>query len=169
MNVFEDLIRQLTDYADGLESWQQIGALVLFGMIPFIESHLGSFVGTLVGIDPIVAISAAVIGNIVTTFLMIALAGGVRGAVTRGRGRTPGRRGEPMSKRKQRVAKYFDRLGVPGVSLFSAFILPTQVTAPTLVALGARKGVVYVWMGIAIVVWGIAFGLFGDVLLGWYN
>ncbi|TQN44054.1 hypothetical protein FHU33_3534 [Blastococcus colisei] len=158
-----DLFIQLTQFAAGLEPWQQVGALFIFGMIPFIESYLGSFIGTIVGIDPFLAVPAAVIGNIVCTFLMIALASVVRGAVTRGR------EGKPMSKGKRRVAKYFERLGVPGVSLLGAIILPTQITAPTLVALGARKGAVYLWMGIAIIVWGIAFGFFGDRVLTWFG
>ncbi|WP_222194974.1 hypothetical protein [Modestobacter italicus] len=159
----EDLIAQLTEFAAGLEQWQQLGALLLFGMIPFVESYLGSFIGIVVGVDPLLAVPAAVIGNIVATFLMIALAGGVRDAATRGRS------GEPTSKRKRRVATYFQRLGVPGVSLLGALLLPTQITAPTLIALGARRGAVYVWMGIAIIVWGIAFGFFGERVVAWYG
>ncbi|MGY2080421.1 hypothetical protein [Modestobacter sp. SYSU DS0657] len=159
----EDLLTQLTEFAAGLEQWQQLGALLLFGMIPFVESYLGSFIGTVVGLDPLLAVPAAVIGNIMATFLTIALASGVRDAATRGR---PGR---DTSKRKRKVAKYLERLGVPGVSLLGATLLPTQITAPTLIALGARRGAVYAWMGIAITVWGIAFGFFGDRVVAWYG
>ncbi|MGY1747833.1 hypothetical protein [Modestobacter sp. SYSU DS0511] len=159
----EDLLTQLTEFAAGLEQWQQLGALLLFGVIPFVESYLGSFIGTVVGVDPLFAVPAAVIGNIVATFLTIALASGVRDAATWGR---PGR---DTSQRKQKIAKYFERLGVPGVSLLGATLLPTQITAPTLIALGARRGAVYAWMGIAITVWGIAFGFFGDRVVAWYG
>ncbi|MCZ2811771.1 MULTISPECIES: hypothetical protein [unclassified Modestobacter] len=159
----EDLIIQLTEFAAGLEQWQQVGTLLLFGMIPFVESYLGSFIGTIVGVDPLLAVPAAVIGNIVATFLTIALASGVRDAATRGRS------GKAPSKGKRKVAKYFERVGVPGVSLLGAVLLPTQITAPTLIALGARRGAVYVWMAIAITVWGIAFGFFGDRVVAWYG
>lgn len=162
LEFIEDLIVQLTEFAAGLEQWQQVGALLLFGMIPFVESYLGGFIGTIVGVDPLLAVPAAVLGNIAATFLAIALASGVRDAATRGR---PDR---ATSKRKRKVARYFERLGVPGVSLLGATLLPTQITAPTLIALGARRGAVYVWMGIAITVWGIAFGFFGDRVVAWY-
>lgn len=131
-------------------------------MIPFVESYLGSFIGTVVGVDPLLAVAAAVVGNILATFLMIALAGGVRGAATRKKKQTATSRG------RRKVARWFDRLGVPGVSLLGAVLLPTQITAPTLVALGARKGAVYVWMAIAITAWGIAFGFFGERVVAWY-
>ncbi|WP_249522395.1 hypothetical protein [Modestobacter marinus] len=160
----EDLLTHLTEFAAGLEQWQQVGALLLFGMIPFVESYLGSFIGTIVGSVTFLAVPAAVLGNVLATFLTIALASGVRGAATRGReGRAA------PSKGRRKVATYFERLGVPGVSLLGATILPTQITAPTLIALGARRGAVYAWMGIAIVVWGVAFGFFGDLVVAWYS
>ncbi|WP_312976674.1 hypothetical protein [Corynebacterium sp.] len=74
---------------------------------------------------------------------------------------------EPPSKRRKKVAKYLERFGVPGVSLLGLIVLASQITAPTLISLGAKPGRVYIWIGISIVVWGILFGFFGEVVSTW--
>lgn len=82
------------------------------------------------------AVPAAIIGNILCTFLLIALAGRARTAAT------PNRQGESAkqpSKRRQRVAKYLDRFGAPGVCLLGPIVLASQITSPALVALGANR------------------------------
>ena len=157
----QDLFVRLTQFAAGLERWEQVAVLFLFGAIPFIESYFGSFIGTIVGIDPLVAVPAAVVGNIACTFVLIALMGRARSVASRGR------EGRPLSKRKQRVARYLQRFGVPGTIILAAPFLPSQVTSPTLTALGARKSAVYLWTGVAITLWGVLFGFFGVQIVEW--
>jgi len=167
--VIQDFFAQLTALVDGLAPWQQVLALVPAGAIPFIESYLGSFLGTLVGIHPAIAIPAAVLGNLLATFAVTALAGRARGAVLRGRG-ADGAGAEDAGAEagggrfRSKVADALDRYGVPGVCLLGPLLVASQITAPTLVALGATRSRVYLWMGVSIVVWGLAFGLFGGVL-----
>ncbi|WP_250445306.1 hypothetical protein [Actinotalea sp. C106] len=159
-----DFFLQLLEFVGNLESWQQIGALLLVSAIPFIESYLGSFMGILVGMESIVAVAVASVGNAISTFLLIAGAGRARSAVVNGRQGT----GAPVqSKRRQKVAKYMERFGVPGVSLLGPLALPSQFTGPTMVAIGASARSVYAWMGISIVAWGVLFGFFSHLVVGW--
>lgn len=160
--MIQDLFAQLTTFVDGLEPWQQVLALIPAGAIPFIESYLGSFLGTVVGIHPALAIPAAVLGNLLSTFTVIALTGRARDAVTSGRERL-----EPKkpSRFREKIATALDKYGVPGVCLLGPLLVASQITAPTLVALGASRGRVYVWMGISIIAWGILFGVFGSLFL----
>ncbi|WP_147916712.1 hypothetical protein [Ruania zhangjianzhongii] len=158
-----DLFVSLTQFVLGLDSWQQVAALILVGAIPFIESYLGSFLGVLVGIDPFFAVPAAVLGNLLCTFVLIATTSRVRAAATRNS--RPEGTPQPTG-RKQKVAKYLDRFGVPGVALLGPIVVASQITAPTLIALGATKRSVYLWVGISILGWGVAFGFFGNTLAG---
>ncbi len=163
----QDFFAQLTSFVSGLEPWQQVLALVPAGAIPFIESYLGSFLGILVGIHPAIAIPAAVLGNLLATFAVTALAGRARGAVLRGRGadaQVAPAAGAGGGRFRTKVAEALDRYGVPGVCLLGPLVVASQITAPTLVALGATRSRVYLWIGISIVGWGLAFGLFGGVL-----
>ncbi|MBO1752544.1 hypothetical protein J4G33_12095 [Actinotalea sp. BY-33] len=159
-----DFFLQLLQFVGNLESWQQIGALLLVSAIPFIESYLGSFMGILVGMESIVAVAVASVGNAISTFLLIAGAGRARSAVVNGR---QGAAAPTPSKRRQKVAKYMERFGVPGVSLLGPLALPSQFTGPTMVAIGASTRSVYVWMGISIVAWGVLFGFFSHLVVGW--
>ena len=54
---------------------------------------------------------------------------------------------------------------MPGVALLGPFVVASQITAPTLVALGAARSRVYLWMGISIIAWGLLFGVFGSLFL----
>jgi hypothetical protein len=159
--VFEfvtDFVLWMTDLAAGAPVWQQFVVLLLGGAVPFVESYLGSFFGVFAGVNPVVAVVAAVAGNLAATFALIALSGRARDAATRGR---------EGSKRQAKVAHYLERFGVAGVSLFGPFVVASQITGPTLVALGADKRSVLLWQGIAIVAWGVTFGFFGDVAITW--
>lgn len=161
-----DYFIQLLQFVGDLESWQQIGALLLVSAIPFIESYLGSFMGILVGMEPIVAVAVASIGNAMSTFLLIAGAARARAAVVNGRNSADA---PAQSKRRRKVAKYMERFGVPGVSLLGPLALPSQFTAPTMVAIGASTRSVYVWMGISIIAWGVLFGFFSHLVIGWFG
>ncbi|SJM58065.1 hypothetical protein [Gulosibacter sp. 10] len=158
-----DIFAWLAQLAVAAEPWQQGGVLLLAGAIPFIESYLGSFLGVLLGVPPVLAVAAAVLGNLASTFLVTAIAGGARGAVMRNRSEQQ----EP-SPRRRKVAKYLDRLGVPGVCLLGPLVLASQITAPALVALGAKKRSVFLFQGLSIVVWGILFGFFGNAVIAWF-
>lgn len=167
----QDFFAQLTSFVSGLDPWQQVLALVPAGAIPFVESYLGSFLGTLVGIHPAIAIPAAVLGNVLATFAVTALAGRARGAVLRGRGADRSGSDDAVAasgagggRFRSKVAGALDRYGVPGVCLLGPLLVASQITAPTLVALGATRSRVYLWMGVSILAWGLAFGLFGGVL-----
>lgn len=161
--MFQDLLVQLHDLVSGLEPWQQVLALIPAGAIPFIESYLGSFLGTTLGIHPALAIPAAVVGNLIATFAVVGLAGGARDALTRNRGeRTTEKK---PSRFRAKIAAALDKYGVPGVCLLGPLLVASQITGPTLVALGAAKSRVYLWMGISITAWGIVFGVFGSLFL----
>lgn len=161
MTFVNDLLTWLTDLAAGAALWQQIGVLVLAGAIPFIESYLGSFIGVLAGVTPVVAVASAVAGNVISTFAVIAAASRARVAVTQGRAPDPQRE---TPARTEKVAKSLERFGVPGVCLLGPLVVASQLTAPALIALGAGKRTVMAWQAIAIVLWGVLFGFFGDVV-----
>jgi hypothetical protein len=156
------LFLEATRLVAALDAWQQVLALVLVGAVPFLESYLGSFLGTILGVNPFLAVPAAVLGNVACTFLLIAVAGRVRGAVTGSR-----REGAARAGRRGKIAKHLERFGVPGVCLLGPIVVASQITAPTLIALGARRSSVLLWSAVSIVGWGVLFGFFGEAVASW--
>lgn len=159
-----EFIGHVGAWVAGFDSWQQIGALMLVSTLPFVESYLGSFLGVIVGVPAGVAVIAASLGNAASTFGLIAGASRARSIAVQGREKPLTER---QLRRQEKVRKYLDRFGVPGVSMLGPLALPSQFTAPALVALGASTQRVYFWMGLSIIAWGVLFGFFSHVVVGW--
>ncbi|ROR71960.1 hypothetical protein [Bogoriella caseilytica] len=158
-----DALIWLAGQLGGAEWWMQILLLVLGGAIPGIESYNGSFFGTFFGVHPAMAIPSAVIGNLIATLGLVMLLSALRTAATRNR-REKEKKDTWVRRRVLRAA---ERYGVPGACLLGPLTLPSQITAAVLVAIGAKRNQVLLWQAISILLWGVAFGLFGEVILRW--
>lgn len=160
VDFITDVTEWMVDAAAGADTWEQILVMLAGGATPFLESYATSFVGVLVGMPEALAVSAAVVGNVLCMLALTLLAGGAR-SMTTGNTDPESDKGRRKMGRK-RVGKYLDRLGVPGVCLATPLVLPTMFTAPILVGMGASKRGVIGWMITSIVAWGVIFGFFGD-------
>lgn len=154
-----DLFQNLSVFISGVDPLWQWLATILVGMIPFVESYFGSTISILAGVSPFIAIPAAIIGNFFAVWVMVETSAKVRRNVVAGE--------EEISNKKLRIKRAFEKYGVPGVSLIGQSILPSQITAPTLVGLGADKKQVLFWQFIAISLYGVVFGLLAVYGLGY--
>ena len=106
------------------------------------------------GIPVPLAIGAAIVGNVVSMLVFVFVADAARRRVLAGRETV-----KELSPRQERLKRAFDRFGVPGVSIVGPTILASQITASLMVSFGAPRNAVIVWQCVAIVLWGLAFGL----------
>lgn len=144
-----DSVREFVATADPLWQWL---AVAMAAAIPYVESYLGAAIGTLAGVPPVLAIIAAIAGNLVSMLAAVGLADRVR------RRRNTGTQAPASSARRVRLKRAFDRFGVPGVSLLGQTLLPSQLTSMAMVGFGADTRTVIIWQVISIVIWGTAFG-----------
>lgn len=147
------MIDALQDFTAFLPPLLQWVGVMLAAAIPFVESYFGSVIGVLAGINPVVAIVAAIIGNVISMLAFVLSAHGVRSKVTAGK--------EPKEQkpRRERLRKAFDKYGVAGVSLLGQTILPSQITSAAMVSFGASRNAVILWQVISIILWGVVFGV----------
>lgn len=147
------MIEALQSFTESLPAAIQWLGLILLGAIPFVESYLGSVIGVFAGVPPVIAIAAAVIGNVISMLVFVLAAHGIRARATRDR--------EPqeLSPRRQKLKQRFDRYGVAGVSLLGQLVLASQLTSVALVSFGAPRNAVIFWQTVSITLWGIACGL----------
>lgn len=158
------MIDALQDFTTSLPPFLQWFGVMLVSAIPFVESYFGSVIGVLAGLDPVVAIIAAIVGNIVSMVVVVLSAHGVRTRVGAARASRTGLPDdepddEVDSPRRRRLRAQFDRYGVPGVSLLGQTILPSQITSAAMVGFGASRNAVILWQVISIILWGVAFGV----------
>lgn len=154
------MIDTLQDFTSSLPPLLQWVGVMLAAAIPFVESYFGAVIGVLAGINPVVAIIAAIVGNVISMLAFVFSAHGVRSRVVarkESRDQTP---------RRQRLRKAFDKYGVAGVSLLGQTILPSQITSAAMVSFGASRNAVILWQVISIILWGIAFGVLATFGVG---
>ncbi|TQM09617.1 hypothetical protein [Pseudonocardia kunmingensis] len=152
------MIQALQDFTATLPPVLQWLGVALAGAIPFVESYFGSVIGVLAGLHPVVAVTAAVVGNVVSMAVLVLGAHGLRGKLARG--------GRAETPKRQKLRRAFDRYGVAGVSLLGQTILPSQVTSAAMVSFGASRNAVLFWQAVSIVLWGVAFGVLATLGVG---
>jgi len=150
--MFEVLFEPSQEFVNNLSPTIQWLGIMLIATIPFIESYFGSIIGIIAGVNPMIAIPAAIIGNIVSMLAFVFLASSVRKAF---KGNVEEK---PESKRRQKLRAAFDRYGVAAVSLIGPTIIASQISSTAMISFGADRNRVIIWQIISIVMWGIMFG-----------
>ncbi|MDA2810911.1 hypothetical protein O4J56_09715 [Nocardiopsis sp. RSe5-2] len=143
---------ELQAFTDSLPPAVQWIAVIGLGVIPFIESYTGSVIGVVAGLPPVVAIPAAILGNVASMLVAVYTSHGIRSRV---RGSRPDR---PLSPRRAKLKQRFDRFGVAGVALLGPLALPSQITSAATVSFGASRNAVIFWQTVSIILWGVALG-----------
>lgn len=162
------MIDAIQAFAASFPDWLQWAGVLLVSAIPFIDSYFGSVIGVAIGVNPVVAITVAIIGNVASMLAFVYGASAARRKVTAKRTATRAgvAGGEPVSvaevapqsPKQARIRRWFDRFGVPGVSILGPLVLPSQFTSLAMVGFGADRKAVIIWQTVAIVIWGVLFG-----------
>ncbi|WP_247828981.1 small multidrug efflux protein [Arthrobacter antioxidans] len=165
---------------EGMQEWvqelpeivQPLGVAVA-GMIPYIEGEGAAGIGILLGINPVMAAVAAMIGNFLSVLAVVTISSRVREKVVAGRGgggeSANSAAAAPSARRakgQRRLQGWLSRFGVPGASLLAPLALPTQLTALFFAASGVRTERVLFWQAIAIVVWTVVISVLATGLVG---
>lgn len=148
----------IREFADGLPEIVQWLVLIVIGAIPYLEAYGAALLGVIAGVNPVLALVAGVIGNVVSMLLFMKAGHAVHRRTT-----DPA---QPLSPRRQRLKRALDRWGVAVVSLIGPSILPSQITAAALVGFGARRQQVIFWTVISIILWGALFAGLGLLIRG---
>lgn len=166
MSEILESLRQFTASQPVALQWL---AVLLAGAVPFVESYYGSIIGIVAGVSPFVAIPAAIIGNICSTIGVIHVAHIVREHRLARHGHAHEDGMEFQNRlHNPRLRRRFEKYGIVGVSLGCQVILPSQITAATLIGVGMPTRKVALWQTLSIALWGILYGslaMFGVGLL----
>lgn len=152
------MIDALQNFTASLPDFFQWFGVLVMSAIPFVESYFGSALGVIAGVNPIVAVAAAVVGNVISMLAFVLSSHGVRTKVRARAGAAQAGSAKPLSPRREKLRERFDRWGVPGVSLLGQLVLPSQITSAAMVSFGASKNTVILWQVISIILWGTVFG-----------
>lgn len=161
------MFEALQEFTTSLPMWARWAGIILISALPFVESYFGSVIGIVAGVHPVVAIPAAIAGNVLSMLALVYGAHTIRARLTARKPVDAQKRSD--SPKRARLRRAFDRWGVPGVSLLGQTVLPSQITSMAMVSFGASRNAVAVWQIVSIIAWGVLFGglaLAGVRLLG---
>ncbi len=116
---------------------EQLGLLGVFlaGAIPWFEAIAVVPAGIIFGLDPVLVVIAAVVGNASTIFLFAFAGSQIRSWLLKRR-EAKGKVGE--SKRFARAQEAFNKWGVYGMALLGPLLIGTQFAAAVSVAAGVK-------------------------------
>jgi hypothetical protein len=139
---------------------EQLGYFGIFlaGAIPWFEAIGVVPVGILFGLDPVLTVIAASVGNIITIAIFAYAGDRIRNWVI-DRRRKKGI--EPKAGRYEKAQNAFDKYGIFGMAALGPILIGTQFAAAASVAAGVRPLKVTLLISIAMVLWaiGIAWGM----------
>ena len=136
--------------------------IFLAGAIPWFEAIGVVPVGILFGLDPVLTVIAASVGNIITIALFAYAGDKIRNWVIERR-RKKGI--EPKAGRYEKAQKAFDKYGIFGMAALGPIIVGTQFAAAASVAAGVKPLKVTLYISVAMVLWAILIA-WGMVALG---
>ncbi|MDP5026343.1 MAG: small multi-drug export protein [Aquiluna sp.] len=139
---------------------EQLGYFGIFlaGAIPWFEAIGVVPVGILFGLDPVLTVIAASVGNIITIAIFAYAGDRIRNWVI-DRRRKKGI--EPKAGRYEKAQNAFDKYGIFGMAALGPILIGTQFAAAASVAAGVKPLKVTLLISIAMVLWaiGIAWGM----------
>ncbi|APU14178.1 MULTISPECIES: hypothetical protein [Actinoalloteichus] len=144
----------LTEFVSGLHPLVQFVAVFAIGIVPFLESQIGSFIGVFTGVPIVLAVLAAIAGNL----LALAIAAKLGSAAAR---KVAVRRDPAKSRGRDKVMAKVNQFGVPVASLLGPFVLATALSTFIMIGAGLNRKKVLIWQVIAVIAWGLIFTVLG--------
>ena len=147
--MLEDIVHKIEE----INVVYQFVMIFIIGFIPFLEAHVAVPVGVLLKLPIISTALLGIMANIISVMLVILFTTLIKTKLTKNHNKST------LNGRLQKAQIYFNRYGVPGLSLMGPIVGANHISAFVSVAAGASKERVIVWQIISIILWGIGSGL----------
>jgi len=134
---------------------EQLGLFGVFlaGLIPWME-EAAVIAGILFGLDPVLTVLFAVLGNTITIVIFAYGASAIRSWIMKKREQ---KSKEPESPRLEKALKAFDKYGIYGLGLLGPALIGTQFAALGAVAAGVKPLKASIVVTVGMIVWIVAF------------
>ncbi|MDQ0273675.1 small multi-drug export protein [Cytobacillus purgationiresistens] len=152
--MLQDIQEVYMNLIPGLEEnlFLQLLSIFILSLIPFFESYGAIPMGLILGFPSIPVILVAALGNWVSVMAFIWVISKLRSKVKRKK------KDKEPTKRSIKARHYFEKYGVPGVSL-AGILLAFHIAAGIALAAGANRSYVSLWMTISIALWSVVVGV----------
>lgn len=134
---------------------EQLGLFGVFlgGAVPWIEAVVAVPAGILFGLDPVVTVIFAVLGNLITIVLFAYAGRNLRDWVIR---RRVAKGKEPESPKFRKAQVAYEKYGIYGMAILDPILIGSPFSAAASVAAGVKPLKVIVVVSAGMVVWAVA-------------
>jgi hypothetical protein len=136
---------------------EQLGLFGVFlgGAIPWLEAIAVVPAGIIFGLDPLLTVVFASVGNIITIAVFAYGGGALRNWII---ARRVAKGKEPESPKFAKAQQAFDKYGIFGMAALGPILIGTQFAAAASVAAGVKPLKVTILISVAMVIWAAVIG-----------
>lgn len=131
----------------------QFVAIFIIAFIPFFEVLPAIPIGALLNLPIIPTIIIGVIANFISVMLVVVFSSYVKSKFSKNK------QGHFVNKRFEKAKKYFNKYGVPGISLLGPFFGISHIGAIVCILADADKKKLMLWQFASIVLWAVGMGV----------
>lgn len=148
----QEIIRRI----DEIDVIYQFIGVFLISLIPFLEAFVAVPIGILLNLPFIPVIIIGATGNWLSVMAVIVSSTYIRTKFSKGRELNAN---HFITRRLQKANTYFNKYGVPGISLLGPVIGTNHIVALACLIGNANTKKIVLWQSISIVIWAIGTGV----------
>ncbi|ANY71286.1 small multi-drug export protein [Paenibacillus ihbetae] len=147
------MIQDILQKVEHIPILYQFISIFIISLIPFLEAHVAVPVGVLLKLPFVPIALLAVAGNWLSVMFVILFSSWIKSKFTDPNGDSF------VHRRFQKGRLYFNRFGVPGLSLAGPIIGANHIGALICTMAAANKKNIIIWQTVSILLWAVGSGL----------
>lgn len=150
------MIQEIFQRLEEINIVYQFIALFIIGFVPFLEAFVAVPIGILLGLPFIPVVIVGITANWLSVMTVIVFSSFIRSLFSEKEKTTSD---YFINRRFQKAKIYFNKYGVPGISLLGPIIGTNHIGALVCLIAKASKKNIITWQTVSIVIWAIGTGI----------
>lgn len=150
------MIEEIFQRVEEVNVIYQYIAVFIIGFVPFLEAFVAVPIGVLLDLPFILVVLLGITANWLSVMTVIVFSSFIRTLFSEKQKNNSDRF---INRRFQKAKTYFNKYGVPGISLLGPIIGTNHIGALVCIIAKANKKNIIVWQTISIVIWAVGTGI----------
>lgn len=160
------MIEEIFQRVEDVNVIYQYIAVFIIGFVPFLEAFVAVPVGVLLDLPFILVVLVGITANWLSVMAVIVFSSFIRSLFSK---KEKNNSDHFINRRFQKAKTYFNKFGVPGISLLGPIIGTNHIGALVCIIAKANKKNIILWQTISIVIWAVGTGVLLIYGVDFYN
>ncbi|MCJ2148241.1 small multi-drug export protein [Bacillus paralicheniformis] len=150
------MVQEIFQRVEEVNVIYQFVAVFIIGFVPFLEAFVAVPIGILLGLPFILVVLVGAIANWLSVMAVIVFSSFMRTSFSK---KEKNNTDHYINRRFQKAKSYFNKYGVPGISLLGPIIGTNHIGALVCIIAKANKKRIILWQTVSIVMWAVGTGV----------